>query len=565
MDLGAERHYLSSSMTVITFRKWDLERLVGVSFTEEKLRELLNRMKGELEEIRRDEVKLEVTHDRPDMFSVEGVARAAKGLLDIELGLPRLEVRESAYRMIIDKVPHRPYVVTCVVRNVELDDEAIRQLMQLQEKLHQTYGRDRRLFAIGLYDAAKIKFPIRYTLMKLDDIRYRPLGSDKMLSGREVLSETEKGKLYGDLAVHDGSAPVILDSDGNVLVMVPVLNSEDYKITEDTRDVLIDVTGPQLKHVLDAAKVVMYNVLERSKSRCVLVPMLEGADYGDKLKELYTPQTLTVAPEDVNELAGIELSKRDIIHYLAMCRHDATELEDAIEVKVAPYRINVLHKVDLIEDILIAHGYDNIPRELPSQPVTGSILYTTRLVDSLRELLRGLGFSELLNYALTSKKLLSLAKTDSGLIELLNPRSELYNCIRTAIWPQLLETIRQNEKYVADGLKVFDLGEVAYVREGEVSCELHAALAVTGLEITLTDILVPVKTLLRQLGLSPRFRRSSLPGLIPERTASIVINETEVGYAGEVHPEVLTEMEIYYPVAVCELNLDRLARVLAGK
>ncbi len=57
MDLGAERHYLSNSMTVITFRKWDLERLVGVSFTEERLRELLNKMKGELEEIRRDDVR----------------------------------------------------------------------------------------------------------------------------------------------------------------------------------------------------------------------------------------------------------------------------------------------------------------------------------------------------------------------------------------------------------------------------------------------------------------------------------------------------------------------------
>ncbi len=549
-------------MTIITFKKWDLERLTGVELPEDKLREILLRIKGEIEEIAGEEIRLEVTHDRPDMFSVEGVARTVKGLLEIELGLPRIQTLERAFKLVVDPVPHRPYVITYIVKDVELDDEAIRQLMQLQEKLHQTYGRDRKLFAIGLYDASKIKFPIRYTLLKLDEIKYRPLGHDKIMSGREVLTETEKGRLYGHIAVYQDTAPVLLDSDNNILVMIPILNSEDYKVTGETHDVLVDITGIRLKSVLDAAKVVLFNLLERSKSRTVLVPLIENADYGDKLRELYTPQTFELTPRDVSDLGGIELAEEDIVHYLKMMRHDAKEEGDVIEVKVAPYRINILHKVDLVEDVLVAYGYNKIPRELPSQSVSGHTLYISRLTKALREVLRGLGFREVLNYVLTSKRLLEITKTDYGLIELLNPRSELYNCLRTAIWPQLLEVIKSNEKYVARGLKVFDLGEVAYSKDGEVVCELHVALAIAGLEITLTDILVPVKTLLRHLGLNPTFRKTKVPGLIPERTAKILVDEQEIGLAGEVHPEVLTELKLYYPVAICELNLDKLAEIL---
>jgi len=113
---------------------------------------LLNRLKGEVEGVSGDEVTFEVTHDRPDLFSVEGVARALRGLLRVELGLPKYSVVNNGFRLVVEDVPNRPFIAMGIVHDLRLSDEAIRQMIQLQEKLHATYGRDRRKMAIGFYE-----------------------------------------------------------------------------------------------------------------------------------------------------------------------------------------------------------------------------------------------------------------------------------------------------------------------------------------------------------------------------------------------------------------------------
>ncbi len=555
-------------MPVISFTKWDLERLIGTRLSEDKLIKLLGRLKGEVEKIENDCIEMEITHDRPDMFSVEGIARVLRGLLETEIGIPKIVVRLRTYKMYVDYVPWRRYIITSIVRDVEVDDEAIRQLMQLQEKLHQTYGRDRRVVAIGLYDADLIKFPIRYTCEHVDNVRYRPLGYDRYMTGSEVLKLTEKGQKYGHIALSQDRVPVIMDSENKYLVIIPILNSDDHKVTENTRNIMIDVTGTDLKRVLDVYKVVIYNILERSRSKIVEIPEIvflnnNIEDYTKDIENAYKNEEYSISPQEVSEISGIDVDIETLEKLLLKARYDVKIISNELRVYVPPYRINVLHKVDIIEDILITYGYDNISRELPIQPVHGRVSTLTRLVKDIRDIMRGMLFFEVMTYIMTSRKLLEHCEQD-GIIEVINPKSELYDCIRTSIWPQLLDFIISNESLASSGLKIFDIGEIAYYTNHKIIQDIHLGIAITGREVTLTDMLTTLRTLLTLLSLDVRYEKCTVRGLIPERSAKIVSKKgnVEIGYLGEVHPGVLTRLEYYNPVVIAEISLTKILDIL---
>ncbi len=552
-------------MPVISFQKWDLERLVGKPLSREDLERIFSRLKGELERIEGDTVELEVTHDRPDMFSVEGIARVVKGLLDIEIGAPKLDIRYETYEMYVDDVSWRRYVITGIVRDVRLDEEAVRQLMQLQEKLHQTYGRDRKVVAIGLYDADKIRFPIRYTFKNIREVEYVPLGYDRPMRGIDVLEKTEKGQKYKDIALSPDreKVPVIIDSSGSILVIIPILNSDLHKVTEDTRNVMIDVTGTDLRRVIDVFRVVAYNVAERSYSKIIEIPRIFSDYYSTVRNELFRHLTYVLDTSDIEDVAGIVLTDEEVVKLLLKARHDAEVKDNSIIVHVPPYRINILHKVDLIEDLLIMYGYDNIPLEYPLQPVHGSKSLLSRVVSHLRSILRGMGFLEFMTYIMTSKNIQEICE-QSNIIEVINPKSELFNSLRRSIWIQLLDLVRENPSMAEKGVKIFDLGEVAWYEDSKVIQDIHLGLLITGREITLTDVLTVLRTLFKLLGIDVEFRKGKVPGLVPERTGIIVDKRSgrELGYMGEVHPRVLVGLEYYNPAAVAEISIIELLEVL---
>ncbi|NPB00507.1 MAG: phenylalanine--tRNA ligase subunit beta [Crenarchaeota archaeon] len=552
-------------MPIISFQRWDLERLVGTSLSTEDLRRIFTRLKGELEKIENDTIELEVTHDRPDMFSVEGIARVIKGLLGVELGSPRIDVRYETYDMYVDDVPWRRYVITSIVRDVELHEEAVRQLMQLQEKLHQTYGRDRKIVAIGLYDADKIRFPIRYTSMNINDVEYVPLGYDRPMKGTEVLEITEKGQKYRDVALSPDKekVPVIIDSSNSILVIIPILNSELHKVTENTRNIMIDVTGTDLKRVIDVYRVVVYNVLERSRSKIVEVPRIHVDYYSQIRDELFNYLKYDIDEEYVYDISGIKLSRRELTELLLKARHDVEDKNDHVIVKVPPYRINVLHKVDVVEDILVMYGYDKIEREYPLQAVHGRKSTLSRIITQIRSVLRGMNIIEVMTYVMTSKRLQEICEQD-GIIEVLNPKSELYNSIRRCIWIQLLDTVRENPTLGEKYAKIFDIGDVAWYEDDKILQDVHLGVLVTGESITLTDILTIFNTLFKILNINVEYRKGKIPGLIPERTGIIVEKnrKIELGYVGEVHPRVLSALEYYNPTAIGEISITKLLEVL---
>ena len=188
-------------MPTISVSHRDICKLLRRQIGPEKLRERLSLLGVEVDEIVGDEIKLEVAHNRPDLLGPEGVARALKGFLGIEIGLPKYKLRNSGVVVEVDESTKaiRPYIVAGVVQDVKFNDENVAALMQIQDKLHDTLGRNRRRGSIGVYDLDKIKPPVRYTTTLPEGLRFRPLDFDRELTPAQILREHPRGVQYGSI------------------------------------------------------------------------------------------------------------------------------------------------------------------------------------------------------------------------------------------------------------------------------------------------------------------------------------------------------------------------------
>ncbi|WP_188596743.1 phenylalanine--tRNA ligase subunit beta [Thermocladium modestius] len=534
----------------------DLEELMGRKLSIDDLRELIKFVKAEIEEARDEEVELEVTHDRPDHFSAEGLSRTLKGVLGIETGLTELEFKWSDGAA-IHEVPNRRYAVFAIVHGLFLNDEALKQLIQLQEKLSTVYGRNRRRASIGIYDLAKVELPIEYKQVDLDKVNYVPLDSKEAIRGAQLL-ETEKGKMYGEYALMNGKVPVIMDSDGNVLAVAPVLGSEITKVDTGTRDVLMDVTAIDPKSLREVFTIFIYGLRERTRNRRVEIIGTNAL----------TPADLSIRKwrlslNFVNDLLGTELDQASVASALLRARHGVNSLDGGeVEVSVAPYRLSVIHPVDLVEDVAILHGYHNMEGVYPPSPSGGKLHPLTRLSSLVREAMVGLGAQEVLNYALTDPFLASL---DGTPVKILNPISELYSMVRTGIWPQLISTLVRNKTLTARKPKVFEVGRVAFVAGDSVVEENHLGFAVTGDEVTLTDVLVILNSLLYQLNVKPNYSSMQDRNGINGRTVRVMVDGIPVGKAFEVNPDILIKLGLENPAGAFEVNLDELAKIILAQ
>jgi len=549
-------------MPVVEVNIRDLEKLVGRSLDLGEIEYYLPALKCEIETIEDEIVEYEATHDRPDLFSVEGLARALKGLLEIETGLRKFDTTDKGFKLLSNGPDYRPYVLGAVVRNVSLDEEAVRQLMGLQERLHTTYCRNRRRVSIGLYDLDTIKPPIEYKAVDPTSISFIPLEETEEMNLLEILEKTEKGRAYAHLVKGREKYPLLVDSNGKVLSFPPIINSEDTKVTEETKNIFIDVTGTHLQDMMEVLTIVATSVAERGEL-IEYVTVIKGSD------TLKTPNLepfkLEFDPGLVEKVGGVNVSREEAKKYLEMMRHGVKVEKNKLEVVVAPYRLDVLHPVDLVEDILMAYGYDNLEPEPLWSTHWGMIHPIERFTKSVRDLMVGLGFQEVANYMMSNPETLvtKMGLQDVKLIEVVNPKMEKYTCLRNWIIPQLLEVIAVNEG-LGWPLKIFEVGDVVIVDEREdnrARSERHLAALIASPETTLTDILVVLKALLKSLRIEYKLVEDIHPSFIDGRFARVKAGE-ELGIVGEIHPKVLGAFEIKVPVSVLELNLEKMLRLI---
>src|SRR3989344_7784610 len=462
-------------MPTITLNKEEFEKLVGKKLDIEQLKDRISMLGTDLEGIEGNEITVEVFPDRPDMLSEQGFARAFSSFIGVKTGLRNYKSKSSNYEVAVessvDKV--RPFTACAVVKNLKFDNQKIKSIIQLQEKLHTSYGRNRKKIAIGIYPMEKIKFPITYKALPPEKIKFIPLEYNTILNGKQILTETNTGRDYAHLLENEKLYPVFIDSNNQILSMPPIINSHTTgKITENTRDVFIECSGFD------------FNVLKKCLNIIVTaLADMNGEIYSMKLhypgKTCITPD---LAPEEmkidtgyVNKRLGLNLKENDIKKYLERMGYGYKNKK----ALVPAYRTDILHQIDLAEDIAIAYGYENFEETIPRIATIGHEDKFEIFKNKIADILACLGLIEVNTYNIKNKEFQTKwMSKDIPLVELANAKSSDYNVLRAWIIPSLIEVLKNNKHYDYPQ-KIFGIGTIFKKNEKfETGVEENDRLAV---------------------------------------------------------------------------------------
>ncbi|MEM3833415.1 MAG: phenylalanine--tRNA ligase subunit beta [Thermoprotei archaeon] len=551
-------------MPTISIDIVDLFNLLGTRINEEQLKELLEYTKCEIKEIEGTTMTLEVNADRPDLFSTEGLARALRPFIG-KKNKP-INVGQSDYKIHVEPqvLRVRPAISAFIVRNVKLNETALSQIFQFQEKIHETVCRNRKKGSIGLYDISRISKTIKYTALPLKEIKFRPLDYQTVMNGEEILKTTEKGIKYGSLITE--IAPLLVDEKGTVLSMPPIINSEDTRVTTNTKDVLIDVTGFDKEFTTIVARIIAYNLAERNASHIESIKI----EYPDIV---YIPsleyQQVRITKDLINHALGLRLRITSIAKLLRKMNHIVTVEKDEMIVKVPPYRIDVLHPIDLVEDVAITYGYMKLNPTYPLINTKGQELPIRKLEKDIREIMIGFGYQEISTYMMTSPKiqienmLLPITET-KNMIEVENPVSDEYTALRIWLIPNLLNLLSFNidTQYPQ---KIFEIGYTVQRNPQSPNLtiqEMKIAAAHTEYSVSYEQIQAIAYSLIKTFKLNPQFQPLQHPSFLNGRAATIKINNTEIGIIGEIHPNVLLNFRLRMPTVAFEINITKLAKII---
>jgi len=496
------------------------------------------------------EVEIEINPNRPDLIPLEGLVRAFNTFQGKTKNKTySINKPEKDYKVFVDKSVKevRPNTVCAIVKNLKLDNEKIKDLVNFQEKIHTTMGKNRKKMAIGIYPLDKIKLPLRYEAKNPLNIKFAPLGYEKEMNAQQILKRHPAGIEYSHLLKGKAKLPIFIDANGKILSLPPIINSnETGKVTENTKNLFIECSGFD-KEILNKA----LNILVTS-----LIDM-GGKAYSMKIydkKNQITPdltrEKIRVSLENVNKLLGINLKEKEMIKLLNKMGH---EYKKGFAF-VPAWRTDILHEVDLIEDIAISYGYDKFVPEIPKLATIGEESRENKLKSKISELLIGLNLLEISSYHLMKKAETKKLKL-KNILEVENSKTE-YKVLRQNLLSSVLRVLSKNKdkEYPQN---IFEIGKVFSQDDNqETGIKEQTNLVIALTPGNFTEIKQHLEYLTKMLDLSYKVKETTQQGFIEGRTGSIVLHGKEIGHFGEVHPNTLKTWNLKMPLAILELNLD---------
>ena len=475
-------------MPTITFSLNDLQNLVGKKLSVDEVHELAQYGKAEVEAYDENSDELKMNFDDtnlPYLWSAEGFARLIKGILEKQKGIPEIKLHKGDYRVVVDKsvMKIRPFIACFAAKGKKIDEYLLKQIIQLQEKFCESYGRRRQKVSIGLYSYKRLTFPIHYKAVEPESVEFVPLEFKAKMNLKEILAEHPKGKEYAFVLENFDKYPVLMDDKNEVLSFIPIINSNfTGKLEIEDENIFFEATGIDEEAVNLAANIFayalsdrgfnIYSVEARYPEKKLNVPRLE--------KEI-----VTIKNEQIKKLFGLELKDSEVKHLAEKAQYDFKDYN----ISVPPYRGDILHPYDVIEDIGIVYGFDKLPDYPLTTYTIGEELEINKFIDKVREIVAGLGYQEIMSAVLTNKEHLynKMNTEDFGSVEISEYMSETYSAVRSWILPNLMEVFSKN-KHVTFPQKIFEEGLVN-VRKGEKIEEFHRiAIAASHEDANYTDM-----------------------------------------------------------------------------
>ena len=529
--------------------------------------------------------KIEVSANRYDLLCLEGLGLALKVFLK-KIEMPIFKALntypENERVLIVEKSvdPVRPFGLAAILKGISFTDDTLRGFMELQEKLHNNICRGRKLVSMGTHDLDTIKGPFYYRALKPEEFKFVPLNRTEEVDGNgmmKVLKEDPKLGKYLYLLEKSDKYPLMMDSNGVVMSVPPIINSQHTKMTINTKNVFLDVTGlDYTKSVIVLNTLIaMFSCYSQQPFTCEQIKVVDQIRGTEKEYPDLEPRHFKCDIEYLKTISGLpDVKPEEICDYLKKMELNANILnEKEIDVLAPITRSDILHPCDIAEDLAIAYGFNNVEKKKVSTLCFGKQQPYNKLSDLFRNEMAQYGYVEFLTMALISHKdmftNLLKEKEDEDTVQLLYSKTKEFEYFRSSLIPGILKSIEAN-KVNQLPYKIFELSDVVLIdKENEVGASNRRKLCfaysntVSGFEI----IQGTVDKLMSKIDLSFNneknvkssysIKPSNDPRFFEDRQAEIYIFEgKKIGIFGVVHPKILKNFGIKNPVTLCEIDIQ---------
>jgi len=562
-------------MVVVSFSKKELQEKLGLKGTEwqKELGETLFKIGMELESGNSAEEEIEIdiagAGNRLDTVSLEGLVRvvlAYRGKYSFKY--PKLTKAKGAVVNVDKSVADvRPYIGNFIVRGIDIDDSTLKRIINLQEKIASTFGRDRKVLGMGLFKLSQLKFPLTYVALPAEQIKFAPLGFKEEMAGDEILKKHEKGIAYAHLFSGKNKLPILRDASGKILTMPGITNSNDLgKVSVGKQDLFVEATGTNLQMI---RQLLAANALDFADMGGKIESVAVKYPTNDKVIEFpeWDFEKYSLNLQQANNLLGLNLTAAQAVQLLKKMMLPAVAKGSQLQVSVPRFRSDIVHWVDLVEDIARAYGFDSFVPQPPSVHTFGKKHEKTRLFNEIINSFTGLGFQQVVGMILASKEdqTVRVKKPDDGkFVELYSSRALGLNCCRRSLYPGLLAIISSNKQY-SYPQKIFEVGEcleVDTLQETGAKTSWKAAALLASADASFAQAKSLVESFGRclddyELKIEPLKEKSPEAALFILGRAARITGKYFSGTFGEVDIEILRNFGIEMPCVLIEVELKQ--------
>ena len=566
-------------MPTISIFKDDLESLLDSrragAVSIDQIEEWLMLVKGELKGYNAETGELRVElqdSNRPDLWCCEGIARQIRikqqGKLRAYLFLSKRS--KPTQRVIVGPGMERvrPYVAACTAKGYRVTQEGLAQLIQTQEKLADIFGHKRKTVSIGIYQLQKIAFPVTYELVKPDEVRFTPLGMETVMTLSEILMVHPKGLEHGRILAGHSRLPILRDAKHQPLSFPPIINSREIgEVRVGDDELFVEVTGTDLAMVVLTLNIFAVNLADRG---AMIEPVAVQYPHKTPLgRRVVTPQDLgkprSIRIETIERALGQALGGKTVTQALKTYGYDVSAGKSAVKAKLPPYRQDLMHEMDVVEDVAMSCGYGSFAPEMPAQFTVGGLSRIEQTSDRARELMVGLGFQEIISNILGSPESYSTAMRLDGtgwgkMVEVDNAMAVTFSALRQWMLPSLLRVEAASNRAFYPH-RLFEAGDVAIPDPAhELGSRTDTVLGAVLAHATahFSEIHSCLDVLFYHLGQEYSLEPVQHPSFLEGRAGHIIVAGKPVGGIGEVHPEVLERWQISVPVVSFDVNLSQL-------
>ena len=544
---------------------------------------------GSLEQTPRGDIvfEIEITANRPDWLSLQGIAREISALT----GAGIKPIKTLAEPKVTKKLPFSieiedrkacPRYIGRLLRNVKVSASPSKMAERLTSAGSRLINNAADITNFCLFETGQPMHAFDFDKLKGGAIIVRRARDKEEI----VLIDNTKRVL-------DPSILVIADAE-NAVAIAGIMGGKDTEVTGQTKNVLLEsaffdpVTIRRSCRKLGLRTDASYRferrvdpdtVLTASRRAAWLYKDICSADVTLPCQDVNylksEQRTVNVDPQRVSALIGTDITPAHMKRLLTGLGFNVTAEKKKLAVRVPGFRNDVRRFEDIVEEVARIYGYEKIPECLPSLKAQVSPAYSPlyQAKQALRRSLTSIGMDEVITYSLLGEAVLAACKAaGDDLVKLMNPLSAEQACLRTTMVASLLKVINVNQSRQNNDIKIFEIGKT-YHKEGNAFAE-HEVLAIAlcgnrfsnwqdhQRSMDFYDSKGAAEYVLEQFGITnAEFARQSYPWFNSDQSVRIYSQDITLGHCGLIKTEILKYFDIPSPVYFCQLDIETLTRL----